>query len=428
MERSPARRRRSAAALATDVPVDRHAGASNRSSVRLVPSPDRPSGTVLEAPPLSPGAAAATVPHPTIAPVPTAAERLGHERLAVAARLSVQLAPLQSERLIAELAVGELHTAFQYYLAVIQRLDGDVLHVVAAAGPLVDHVGFLAFQQSIHHGVNGRVARSGETALVPDTRQDPDYLGRDPRTDPNSELSLPITVDGEIWGVMNLEQIERDAFKADDVLLAEAICAQVGAALHRARLAAEVEATVANTLGTLIDVLEAKDAYTAQHARDVVELSERVARRLGVAGRALRDVHYAAILHDIGKIAVPSDILRKPGKLTDEEFEQIKTHSDAGGRLLERIPFTRTVAPLVRAIHERFDGRGYPDNLAGCDIPLGARIVGACDAYDAMISDRPYRKGMPPADAIAELHRCAGSQFDPEVVIALVAELGDDQT
>lgn len=350
-------------------------------------------------------------------------ERLQHERLAVAARLSMELAPLHSPAEIAELAVAELHTAFQYYLAVIQRLDGDMLRVVAAAGPLVDQKGFLAFEQHVNVGVNGRVARTGTVARVPDTRLDPDYLGRDPRTDPGSELSLPITVDGQVWGVLNLEQIPTHAFADDDVLLAEAVCAQVGAALHRAELAAEVEATVTNTLGTLIDVLEAKDAYTAQHARDVVELSERVAVRLGVKGRDLRDVHYAAILHDIGKIAVPSDILRKPGKLTHDEFEQIKTHSDVGGRLLERIPFTRSVAPLVRGIHERFDGGGYPDKLAGAAIPLGARIVGACDAYDAMISDRPYRKGMGQEAAVAELQRCAGSQFDPAVVDALIDEL-----
>ncbi len=353
----------------------------------------------------------------------TAHERLQHERLAVAARLSSQLAPLQRPAEIAGLAVAELHTAFQFYLAVIQRLDGDRLRVVAAAGPLVDQEGFLAFEQHINDGVNGRVARTATLAWVPDTRLDPDYLGRNDETDPGSELSLPITVDGRVWGVLNLEQVATHAFAADDVLLAEAVCAQVGAALHRAELAAEVEATVTNTLGTLIDVLEAKDAYTAQHARDVVELSERVASRLGVEGRELRDVHYAAILHDIGKIGIPSDILRKPGKLTDEEFEVIKTHSDVGARLLERIPFTRSVAPLVRAIHERFDGRGYPDNLAGEGIPLGARIVGACDAYDAMISDRPYRSGMGQDAAVRELHRCAGSQFDPGVVSALVQEL-----
>lgn len=394
MERSTAIRRRTAAPHAPDIPVDVHRGTGRP---RLV------AGPVSE----------------------TASERLQHERLAVAARLSVQLAPLHTPTEITGLAVAELHTAFQYYLAVIQRLDGDMLRVVAAAGPLVDQEGFLAFEQHVESGVNGRVARSGEIAWVPDTRLDPDYLGRNADTDPGSELSLPITVDGNVWGVLNLEQVATHAFAEDDVLLAEAVCAQVGAALHRAELAAEVEATVTNTLGTLIDVLETKDAYTAQHARDVVELSERVASRLGVQGRELRDVHYAAILHDIGKIAVPSDILRKPGKLTDEEFEQIKTHSDAGGRLLERIPFTRTVAPLVRAIHERYDGGGYPDNLAGDEIPLGARIVGACDAYDAMISDRPYRSGMGQDAAIRELHRCAGTQFDPDVVSALVQELAD---
>lgn len=349
---------------------------------------------------------------------------LSHERLAVAARLSVSLAPMEDPQLIAALAVDELHTAFDFYLAVVQQLDGDVLRVLAAAGPHLDEPGFLAYEQPVAAGVNGRVARTGELALVADTRRDPDYLGRDPERDPRSELSLPIHVDGEIWGVLNLERLEPDAFGPDDVLLAEAVGAQVGAALHRAQLAAEVEATVANTLGTLIDVLEAKDAYTAQHARDVVDLSERVAQRLGLTPRQLRDVHYAAVLHDIGKIGVPTEILRKPAKLTDDEFEQVKTHSDIGARLLERIPFTRSVAPLVRAIHERFDGGGYPDALAGEAIPIGARIVGACDAFDAMISDRPYRNGMPAYDAVTELRRCAGSQFDPRVIEALIAELG----
>ncbi len=134
-------------------------------------------------------------------PVPEAGtERLQHERLAVAARLSVQLAPLHTPSEIAGLAVAELHTAFQYYLAVIQRLDGDMLRVVAAAGPLVDQQGFLAFEQHIASGVNGRVARTAEISRVPDTQLDPDYLGRDAETDPGSELSLPITVDGQVWG------------------------------------------------------------------------------------------------------------------------------------------------------------------------------------------------------------------------------------
>ena len=350
-------------------------------------------------------------------------DRRQHERLALAARLSAELAPLATSQAIAELAVRELHTAFQYYLAVIQRLDGETLRVLAAAGPLVDHAGFLAVEQDVSAGVNGRVARTGHAAVVPDTALDSDYLGRDRETDPGSELSLPIFVKGRVWGVLNIEEVQTNAFSGDDRLLAEAVCAQVGAAVHRAELAAELETTVANTLGALVEVLETKDAYTAQHARDVVDLADRVALRIGLDGPGLRDVHYTAILHDIGKIAIPSEILRKPGKLTDEEFEQIKTHSDVGGRLLERIPFTRSVAPLVRAIHERFDGRGYPDGLADSAIPIGARIVCACDAYDAMVSDRPYRPGMSQSEAFAELERCSGTQFDPAVVAALLLEL-----
>ena len=359
----------------------------------------------------------------TRAPGPVPAARRQHERLAVASRLSVQLTPLTESAAIAECAVGELHRSFDFYLAVIQRLEGKMLRVVAAAGPLAQDPAFLAFEQPVTSGVNGRVARTGRPALISDTRHDPDYLRRDPRTDPGSEISLPIVVDGRIWGVLNLEQVDPGALDRDDLLLAEVVAAQVGAALHRVELTAEIEGTVATTLSTLVDLLEAKDAYTAQHARDVVELSTSVGRRLGMDARELRDVRYAALLHDIGKIAVPSDLLRKPSRLTRAEFEQVKIHSDVGGRLLAGIPFLASVAPLVRAIHERWDGGGYPDGLAGAGIPLGARIVGVCDALDAMVSDRPYRSALDPAEALRELTRCAGSQFDPQVVRAVLDEL-----
>lgn len=354
-------------------------------------------------------------------PIPAAQRQ--HERLAVASRLSVQLAPLGDARAIAERAVEELHRSFDFYLAVIQRLEGRVLRVVGAAGPLASDPVFLAIEQRVDQGVNGRVARTGRPALITDTRHDPDYLRRDPRIDPGSEIALPIHVDGEIWGVLNLEQEAIGALDADDLLLAEVVAAQVGAALHRVQLTAELEGTVATTLSTLVDVLEAKDAYTAQHARDVVDLSIRIGERLGMDPRALRDVRNAALLHDIGKIAVPSDLLRKPAKLTEDEFEQVKAHSEVGGRLLDGIPFLRSVAPIVRAIHERWDGGGYPDGLAGAQIPLGARIVGVCDALDAMVSDRPYRSAMAPQTALGELARCAGTQFDPEVVAAVLAEV-----
>jgi len=351
-------------------------------------------------------------------------QALTRSRLAVAARLATKLAPLDDPQAIARTAVDELHRAFGFFLAVIQRLDDEhrVLRVVAAAGPLAASPDFLAHEQPLHEGVNGRVARTGRPAVIPDTAQDPDYLRRDPRSDPGSELSLPIHVDGAIWGVLNLEQLATHAFGDDDLLLADAVAAQVGAALHRARLTSELESSFASTLGILADVLETKDAYTADHADEVAALALRTGRALRLDEAELRSLRYCALLHDIGKIGVRSEILTKPGRLTPDELEEIEEHSAIGDALLRRIPLLAGVAPLVRAVHERHDGAGYPDGLQGKAIPLASRIVAVCDALHAMTSDRPYRRARPLRAALAELRRCAGTQFDPEVVAAVVAQ------
>jgi diguanylate cyclase (GGDEF)-like protein/putative nucleotidyltransferase with HDIG domain len=366
------------------------------------------------------GDRAAAVP----APITGDAAARVRDRLAVASRMAAKLAPLRDEDDIARLAVEELHQTFRYFLAVVQRIGDDgILRVVAAAGPLADDPAFLAQEQRLHEGVNGRVARTGEAALVADSRLDPDYLRRDPRTDPGSELSLPVRVDGRVWGVLNIEEVSTHAFDDDDLLLADTIAWQIGAAVHRAELVAETESALLVTLGSLCDALEAKDHDTATHARDVAELAAAVATRLGLEGRARRHVRDAALLHDIGKIAVPTEILRKAGPLTPAERAEMETHSDVGADLVARIDVLAEVAPLVRASHERWDGDGYPRGLAGEAIPLGARIVCACDAFHAMTTDRPYRAARSEEEAVAELRRSAGSQFDPAVVTALIDEL-----
>jgi putative nucleotidyltransferase with HDIG domain len=167
-------------------------------------------------------------------------------------------------------------------------------------------------------------------------------------------------------------------------------------------------------------VIEADDQYTGDHTKDVVELTLRVADRLGVDDEVRRGAEFGALLHDVGKIHIPKAIINKPGPLDDEEWLVMKTHTIEGQRMLERIGGVLSrVGMVVRASHERWDGGGYPDGLAGEEIPLAARIVSACDAYNAMTTDRSYRRALPVADAIAELERCAGSQFDPAVVAAL---------
>jgi HD-GYP domain-containing protein (c-di-GMP phosphodiesterase class II) len=148
-----------------------------------------------------------------------------------------------------------------------------------------------------------------------------------------------------------------------------------------------------------------------------------VGERLGLAPDEIRHLEYAALMHDIGKIGIRTEILTKPGRLTDDERAEMERHTIIGAEMLRRIPFFSAVHPLVRASHERWDGGGYPDRLAGDDIPVGARVIAACDAFHAMTSDRPYRGALPREIAIDELRRCAGGQFDPRVVEALLDEL-----
>jgi putative nucleotidyltransferase with HDIG domain len=348
------------------------------------------------------------------------------ERLVVASRISSSLARAHSVADVAAIAVRQLHESFDYYLAVVQRLDPDgSLRVVAGAGPLAEEVDdFLALVQPVELGVNGRVARSGQPAMVNDTRLDSDYLHRNPRTDPGSELSLPIRIAGSVWGVMNLEQEQPGAFADDDLLLAHIVAGQLGSAIYRCQLVDELEGAFLTTLGVLADAVELQDAYTADHASEVADLAVSVGERLGIAGPELDRLRYGALLHDVGKIGVPGELLRKAGPLSPEEREKMDTHTAIGARMLERIPFLAPVAPLVRSAHERVDGGGYPDGLRGEEIPRGAMIIATCDAYHAMTSDRSYRKAMPKQAAIRELRASAGTQFDPAVVSALTAELG----
>jgi HD-GYP domain-containing protein (c-di-GMP phosphodiesterase class II) len=158
-------------------------------------------------------------------------------------------------------------------------------------------------------------------------------------------------------------------------------------------------------------------------AREVAALAGAVAGRLGLDPPGVEQVARAAELHDVGKLALPEDILHKPGALDPLERGFMRQHVLVGERMLRADPALAGLAPLVRSSHERWDGAGYPDGLAGEDIPLGARIIAACDAYHAMCSRRPHRKAIPAEQALHELRRCAGAQFDPRVVEAIEAEI-----
>jgi putative nucleotidyltransferase with HDIG domain len=191
--------------------------------------------------------------------------------------------------------------------------------------------------------------------------------------------------------------------------------------------ALELSHAYRGTAFLLGDVVEADDSYTGSHCKGVVELVVAVAERLGVDPRGRRDAEFAALLHDVGKIRIPKELINKPGALTPEERSLVETHTIQGEEMLGRVGgILGQVGRIVRSHHERFDGTGYPDRLRGEEIPLIARIVSCCDAFNAMTTDRPYRNALSFADAVAELRAKAGSQFDPAVVEALIAVLGEE--
>ena len=196
-------------------------------------------------------------------------------------------------------------------------------------------------------------------------------------------------------------------------------------AMTNRALYAELEDSFLATVAALGTALGTKDEYTSDHAQALVGLTTAVSRRLGLASTDLRDITVAAALHDVGKIGVPAAILKKPGPLTVEEWAVMRRHPELGARIMEQVPALDGARRLVVACHEHWDGSGYPLGLRGGEIPVGARIILACDAFDAMTSDRVYRAAMPVVEALAELRRCAGSHFDPDVTAALIETVSE---
>jgi diguanylate cyclase (GGDEF)-like protein len=220
-------------------------------------------------------------------------------------------------------------------------------------------------------------------------------------------------------GATTVDALLADAAAGLDLARAEG-GARVAAAPEEPGTPAPRHADVIEALSTAL--LE-RDRYTGEHSAEVVELVREVARAMRLSEPEVERIAAAALVHDVGKVAIPDRILHKPAALDDAEWAVMREHPVVGERILRTIPGMGAVARIVRHEHERFDGGGYPDGLAGDAIPVGSRIILACDAYHAMTSDRPYRRAMDDADAVAELARGAGTQFDPRVVAALLGRV-----
>jgi putative nucleotidyltransferase with HDIG domain len=236
-------------------------------------------------------------------------------------------------------------------------------------------------------------------------------------------LMLPLRVRGRPWGLVEVYDAKQRSFDGADTALAELLVGHLEVLLAQFEHAEAVERLYRETLASLTSALEAKDGYTSAHAQEVSDLAVAVTRRLGAGAELVQSVELGALLHDIGKIRVPASVLEKRSALDDEEWAVMRTHPVVGERILAPIEALANVAPIVRSSHERWDGGGYPDGLAGEEIPLGARIVAVCDAFCAMVEPRPYRPALDREAARAELERCSGTQFDPAVVTALLRVL-----
>jgi diguanylate cyclase (GGDEF)-like protein/putative nucleotidyltransferase with HDIG domain len=209
---------------------------------------------------------------------------------------------------------------------------------------------------------------------------------------------------------------EDSTFDERDLGLARGIADITSLALGNARRFDDLERAYVSTVEALANALEAQDAYTEAHCRALAKLAVTVGAEMGLEGERLKHLELGAVFHDIGKIGVPSEIIRKPGPLTTGERRLMERHTVIGAQILEPVPFLQKVIPIVRSSHERWDGHGYPEGASGESIPLESRIVFVCDAFHAMTTDRPYRAALPRQEALRRLRLGAGTQFDPEVV------------
>jgi len=275
-----------------------------------------------------------------------------------------------------------------------------------------------------HHVLAGRLPN-----LIPDVREN-EFAMSLPATEAvnlGAYVSLPLTFsNGEFYGTMcAISHEPQPHLGAREEQFLRVFARLAVDQIEREHLQERVVETERELVATtaLMQAIEARDSYTAEHSKAVVELAATVAEQLGLGEREGHDLARVALLHDIGKIAIPDSILRKPGPLDDQEWELMRKHPEYGSDLIERTPGVVHLAPAVRAEHERWDGEGYPDGLAGEEIPLASQIVFACDAYHAMVSDRPYRRGLGEDEARRRLRAGAGSQFNPAVVAAMLDAL-----
>lgn len=282
----------------------------------------------------------------------------------------------------------------------------------------------------VGEGVAGRVAETGKGIFVEDIETDVRFL----RTNmgqhytSRSFISVPLRIKNRVIGVLNVNSSAAEHhFEERDVRLLTILADQAAITLENIELYDNLQNFYLEMVQTLARAIDAKDAYTHDHADRARRYARLIGHKLNLPAPMIRHIEYAALMHDIGKIGIDEQILHKAGKLTTEERAIIMKHPSIGNRILAPVAFLSPIAPMVLYHQEWYNGQGYPEGLRGEEIPLGARIVAVIDAFDAITSDRPYRKALPRSVAVDELQKGAGTQFDPKVVAAFL-DILDEET
>ncbi len=308
-------------------------------------------------------------------------------------------------------------------LMILDR-EANELRIKAARGLNEQIVG--SARVPLGHGVAGRVLKSGKPLLVKNREFSP-FRTQRKAYKTESYVSIPLTIKGETFGVLNVtDKIDGSQFDEGETLLLLTLVRKAALNIENSLLYETLYNNLIDTLQCLVTTLEAKDRYTQRHSERVTDLALRIARAMSCSREEIESIRFAGLLHDIGKIGIHDVVLQKSIGLTEDEFSLVKTHPIIGQNIIRPLGLLPMETAIVRNHHERWDGQGYPDGLAGEKIPLLARILAVADSFDAMTSDRPYRSAKTQEEAINELKRCAGFQFDRGVVEAFLHVNGSD--
>ena len=268
-------------------------------------------------------------------------------------------------------------------------------------------------------GIAGWVAEHREPTIAHDVQSDPRFFRvADEKTTfiTKDMICVPVETKGKLLGVLQAINKGNGSFDKDDLEIFQALANQVAIAVENANLYQELREAFYGTAMALAETIEKRDPYTGRHTKRVMDYSAAIGKAKGLAGKELEELKLAAILHDVGKIGIRDDVLLKKDKLDPNELEKISRHSEFGAEILSHVRQLKDIIPGVRSHHERFDGTGYPDHLGGKEIPLLGRIIAVADTFDAMTTERPYRKAMTFEAALEELRNNSGKQFDKEVL------------